>query len=854
MFSGEAAKVYYAHGSDPRIEHSRHGGTRVNRPLVWVAAAMAAGIYGAAEGLLPGAALPAALCAAGVLMTVFSSGRIAMRIASVMLCALAAGAMVWHARHVDRSGDAVSRCIEAHPEVREWTLEGTVRLADLEASDPSNLQFVLDVERVELPSEIERLRGSVVVRWTLPNGQVHASERVRVTGRLTTAIAHVNPGVDSYEDYARAQGIHSAMKARGPAALHRVAPGQPISIRYWASRLRLAETERLRAVVPPSALPFVYTVLLGYRTSVSQEQYEAFVASGTAHILSVSGVHMAMVYVTAAFVLGIVSHNRRRNAWITIGVIIVFALISGMRPAALRSAIMIIVYLFADLFDRERDAPTSLSVSALLLLPWRPDMLFDAGFQLSFLSVASILILTEPIIRGMGIAGADLRERAVRLYRVRFAPYRPPALRKDAPAPHGEIVRLAEFLAFGVRGTLATSIAVQVLPTPLAVGCFHVLPFLAPLANLVIVPLGTAVLWLCLLASVALPVSSHVALLFGHALAPVVGLIQWTVAATARPSFSHVVLSAPTRPALVCWLIAALCVIGIAHGNRRRVWFAAACAAMIAAAGLWRPLWPAPEAVFLDVGHGDATFIRSPQGATLLVDGGDRSALLDVGHRFVSPFLRANHVTRLDWVAMSHPDRDHLGGLFDVVRSFSVGEVLMGGVPRDEPLEKDFLDLCAERGVPVRRLFAGDRLERRGLAVQVLSPPESMSAAESVNNTSLVLRVAWEGTTILLPGDIEQETESILSRSDCRAAILKVPHHGSQTSSTGAFVQAVNPEECIVSTGGERGREPVDPTVLERYLDAGVNVWRTDVDGGIRIAPVHGILKTQGEREARGYR
>jgi competence protein ComEC len=268
---------------------------------------------------------------------------------------------------------------------------------------------------------------------------------------------------------------------------------------------------------------------------------------------------------------------------------------------------------------------------------------------------------------------------------------------------------------------------------------------------------------------------------------------------------------------------------------------------------LWQPLAPQPRVVFLDVGHGDATFVRSPDGTTLLVDGGDSNNVVDSGQRIVAPFLWSNHVKRLDYVALSHADRDHAGGLFYILHHFPVREFWLSAIPTDRPLERELLDLCARRGVAVRRLHAGEKVDMGGATVEVLHPPSDWPNAEVVNDLSLVLRVTWKGVRILLPGDVETAAETALSRTDCRADILKAPHHGSRTSSSEPLIEAVRPKHCIISTGGTSGREPADEGVLRRYAARGIHIWRTDLLGGIQLTPIGAGIRIESTRKLPGY-
>jgi competence protein ComEC len=648
------------------------------------------------------------------------------------------------------------------------------------------------------------------VRWSNADRPVFADDYIKVTGELDPTLGFVNFGIQDLEDHLRRRGVHTGLRAYTPQAVVTVEPGRWWSLPHWATRIRTGQADRVSHAVPTSALPFVLTVWLGDRSRISQEEYQGFIESGTAHILAVSGIHMAILFLTTSALLGFVL-KRRTRACVLIIALLLFAMGAGMRVSALRAATMIIIYLLADALDREPDPPTALSLSAILFLFINPDALFDIGFRLSFLSVASILLFLDPI--------------------------------------KAALVRVPTLL----RESLSTTLAVQIAPLPLAVHTFHVLPLAGPLANLLVIPLLSIALWLCVLTSLAALVSESAALLFGHALLPVVWAIHAIVAFVAAIDLSHVRVTSPTGLAVLLYLVATL-VLLIPSGTITRTLRGSAMIALIAlTAFCWRPWREEPMVAFLDVGHGDATFIRTPTGATMLVDGGDKSAYRDVGARVVAPFLRTQGVSQLDYVVVTHPDRDHAGGLLHVLEYIDVGQLILSAQPTDRALESDLIALAARKGFPVRRVGRGDEMYLPGMTAQILHPAAEGRPAQEVNDISVVIRLTWEKTTLLLTGDIEQSSERVLAGQNCAATILKVPHHGSNTSSTAPFLDRVNPQWAIVSTGRHRGRAPVARHVAARYKDREIPLWRTDHGGGILLTMDDGKPVLQGAREARDY-
>jgi competence protein ComEC len=591
---------------------------------------------------------------------------------------------------------------------------------------------------------------------------------------------------------------------------------------------------------------------------MDNEQYMRYVNSGTVHILSVSGIHTGMLYVSLGYILQIFTKaSRRRRAMLTLFGVVLFTLMTGVRLSSLRSAVVAGMYGLAEISDREPDAPTALSLSALLLLALEPNAMFDAGFLLSFLSVASIILFYETFEEQLSLIRPSLSNARRKIYSVILKSgnkYAGDSQAVPDDAPNKFWIQ--------TRAAASVSLGAQILPTPFAIRVFHVFPLFGVLANLIIVPLTTIALWLCMGASLIAMFSTRAGVIFGYSLLPVTSLIDEVARVTASFRIGHFNVTTPTVSGMFFYYLA----VGLAFMatqptfHKKRLFALTVGAAMLCVV-FWSPLRQEPMISFLDVGHGDSIFVRSSKGGTMLVDAGDAQGKMDMGERVVAPFLWSNHARRIDFLVASHGDSDHIGGMQYILKSFDVGTMCVASAGWNRPHEKALLALCADLGVPVRTLSAGESFKLDDFAtVEVLSPPadlpESRSrseSAENVNNNSLVLRLRQDGVPILLPGDIQKETENRLASADCGASVLKVPHHGSKTSSSPEFIDAVAPSDCVISVGDRRGGTSLNEDVLDRYQERGIRIWRTDLLGGIRLRFHDGSATIDAARPDRGY-
>jgi competence protein ComEC len=471
-----------------------------------------------------------------------------------------------------------------------------------------------------------------------------------------------------------------------------------------------------------------------------------------------------------------------------------------------RSCIVAFAWLGAVAARRRATAAQALALAALVILCASPLELFDPSFQLSFAAAAGTSFLA-PRWAPRGTGGSwplRLGRWALRLCAASAA-----AIVATAPIGAWHFAQLAP------AGIVSNVVVV-------------------PLAELGVVPVGLAG---CVAAALHVPGGGALIHVAGW-LAQAMGAFTVWFAGVA-PAWR---VPAPNLVEILTWYVA---LVAIAVRGRRALRLVLVCALVLGGSAAWR-VWARAHsqtltATFLDVGQGDACVVELPRGRVMIVDGGGSfDPKFDPGQQVIAPFLWRRGIRHIDLIVLSHPHPDHANGLATLVEQFPVGEVWTNGQSTEQPGTVALLSAAARRHVPVA---APRALDLGGASVRPLWPFDehdalAVDAARGENDNSLVVAVGWRGRSLLFAGDLEADGEAaLLARAGLSLAAdaVKVPHHGSKTSSTAELVAATHPSIAVISVG-ERNRWGFpNPAVVARWCGAGARVMRTDRDGGVTV-------------------
>jgi competence protein ComEC len=683
-------------------------------------------------------------------------------------------------------------------------------------------RFLLRVTGVSLGAEMQAAHGIVLVNSAGPSElELGYGERVRFWCTVQAPDAARNPGGFDYRAWLDRKGIHRVVEIERHDSLERLGGGgSPIWRFVYAARRRLERALNYGRMSGEDRA-FLKAVLLGKREGVSDEIEDALIATNTMHILAISGLHVAIIAIALRRGFRLCFLPPWAASALTLVVLALYAAMTGGRGPVVRSALMMAAFLVAPLVRREADSLNSLAFAAAVILFVRPLELFSAGFQLSFMTVAAIVMLARRMTDW--VAG-------------RFH------LR---PEPGVDVPRWQRRLwptALLVIQLFAVSLSAYIGAAPLTAYYFNQFAPLSFIPNVAVIGLVGVILPLGFLAAVAGQVIPPIAAGLNTMNGVLIAALQKVVVLTSNVRFIH--LNVRSAPALaLAAYYGLLAAVGFAHRASRatRLTLAAGLAAL-GALVIWSPTMPPPrgtEIVVFDIGKGDSVFVRTRQGRRILIDGG-MVVGGDPGRSVIMPFLRSRGYNRLDAVVLTHYDADHYGGLAHVVAQIGTRVlVLRGGLKAQGPHEaEELLRAAQRRGIRIEHLEAGGTLTPPGdTPIVALAPEAALAATTSENNASIVLRVG-DGPGALLTADIEKEVEEELIQTrpgPLPAAVLKVPHHGSKTSSTPAFLDVVRPTLAIITADRFQIHPHPAREVVERYEARRIRVLRTDEYGAVIV-------------------
>ena len=663
-----------------------------------------------------------------------------------------------------------------------------------------------DVYVIKLISDNKYINGKkFLINVKKDNEKLEYGDQINFVGEFLEPDSKRNYGGFDYSLYLKTQKIFGTFNVQNFKIISKN-NGNKIQKNIMNFKQYVKET--LRKYLNKDEAELGIGLVIGDRTGISKEVENDFKDSNLTHMLAVSGSHFTYIILAVGYVNKMIKRNRLGKI-IVIIVIILFMNLTGNTASVARSGIMAIMMVIASLFYRRADIWTSMAVALLIQIIDNPYVIFDIGLQLSYGGVIGIVLLNEKITNTL-TRYLNKKESKIKQY---------------------------------VITAISVTLSANIIIIPMMLLNFNTLSFSFIISNLLAGPLLGVIVILAFILLFA-------SLLLGSLLKPLFSVLNLLINMLIK--IAHICANLPfskvymPTPNILLVIIFYLCLAVKIYGYKKEKYINIILEIIIEF-NFFFPILNSKvqdlEINFIDVGQGDSTLIRV-NDKSILIDGGGSAfeSESDVGEMTLLPFLLDRGLISIDYVIVSHFDADHYKGLIYVIENLKINNVVISTLGQESNDFNEFLDLVRKNNINILEVKMGDILKVGNAKIEILHPNREQINDNVKNNNALVFKFIWNDFSILFTGDIEEVAEEkILSiyknnLEKLQSTVLKVAHHGSKTSSTNSFLEAVNPQIALIGVGKNNKFGHPNQGVIDRLNNLNCKIYRTDEMGEISIS------------------
>jgi competence protein ComEC len=676
-------------------------------------------------------------------------------------------------------------------------------------------KYIISVETLSFADSQYTASGKIILYTKKLNQKFYYGDRLQVDGALIVPSGIRNPGQFDYRDYLYNQNIyHMAQIDKADSIILLDQDQGNWFVQFIISPLRSYCQNTFSAYFDEQTSGLIMALILGEKQGLDKQMIDDFKKVGVVHVLAISGLHVGFIITFVFSLLSLLRLNQKSKIWSLLIILVIYIILVRFKTPVIRASSMAILYLLGQGLERKVSIYNIIFAAMTIILLFDPRELFNPGFHFSFLAVLSI------------IYGYDKLDRLIPVNS-----YLESYTNKYPWIAHAKMFIWLPFLvsASAVVGTF-----------PLTLYYYGLLPTYALLANLIVIPLTGILVFLSLFLLFLAGLSDLFALGLGRMIAVVNMILQRVVEFVSDLPNASIITPTPTFIQILLLYTIILIALDLRKNLKKASLLLVVLLLLLILT--FRPeSLKSMQVAFLDVGQGDAAFIRFPNQRTMLIDAGNRFPMWDEGEKTVLPYLQSINALQLNYLVGSHAHNDHIGGFRFLLETISVDTIVLNAYRYNSKYFSNLLSVISERNIPLKIVGKGDKLIPDPLCRVYFLHPDSLhlksetySGAEC-NNSSVVMKVTYGENSILFTGDLEESGEQplLLYEDFLESEILKVGHHGSGTSTSTELLNSVKPVVAIISVAKKNKFKHPSPKTLDKLNRFGIKTYQTSNEGAI---------------------
>ena len=691
----------------------------------------------------------------------------------------------------------------------------------------NNKKFLLDVKIKEYNQKLEY--GDVI----------------EFNGTYNKPSSQRNYGGFNYSLYLKSQKIYGTFEC---SKINVISKNKGNLIKNNINSFKVYIKSILRANLSEEEANLCIGLVLGDRTNLDENIEEDFKTSNLTHMLAISGSHFVYIILALTYINKLIKRKRLGQVFMLI-IIIFFMNLTGNTGSVVRSGIMSSLTILASMFYRKADLWTNMSIAILIQVVINPYIIFDIGVQLSYGGVIGIALFNNAISNCLEycICKMKTRLRNVKIKNNKACQNKNIRL-FNKEMNYGKVEnikvnnKILKNLIKYIKESVSVTISANIVIIPIMMLNFNTISLSFVISNLLAgAILGIIIIYAFIIVFLSIIFQSFISPLF-ILLNIILKLLIFIAHICSLIPFSKIYVTTPNLIFIIIFYIS-IYLLSRRKYNKKVLITTTLIAILL---NFIFPIIASKrnnlEINFIDVGQGDSTLIRV-NNKSILVDGGGSSygETFDVGKMTLLPYILDRGINKLDYVIISHFDSDHCQGLNFVMENMKVENAIISNLGQESKEYDTFINLAKNQGINLIFVKMGDVIKIGDATINILFPESNLITDNKKNNNAIVFKFIWKDFSILFTGDIEEKAESRIlniysnNLSILQATILKVAHHGSKTSTTKKFIEAVKPKIALIGVGEDNNFGHPNSGVIDRLESIDCKIYRTDKCGEITI-------------------